>query len=143
MNLSFREYLKLEEADPKKKKDVPDFQDMASKILGVDPKDRIGQVYVGSDVQDGKDGWNVVPMVVGTPTFDKYGKITGNKMELKTKLRGQRMMRRYEKQGDKWIDKGRENTPNKKTWLPADVISQWINQGAENGAQGGGAVPGM
>ena len=146
IDLSFRKY--LEEADPKKE-DKPEFQDMASKLLGIDPEDRKG-VYLGADVQDGGMAWNIVPMVMGDPTYDKYGKITGNKMKLMTHLPGQRMMRRYSMQGKKWVDMGREDSANKKSWLPVDIIDKWINQGAENGSQGGagggmpgGGVPGL
>jgi len=147
-NLSFKEYLSLIEiaTEKKRKGDTPEFQDMASRILGIDPKDREKQVYVAADVQDGKSGWNAVPMVMGKATM-KDGKVTGNRMKILTNLKGNRLTRKFAKQGEEWIDMGREASPSRKRWFPANVIDKWLNQGAEGGGGGGmgglGGPPGL
>jgi len=142
-NLSFKEYL-LETEE--KRKPEPEYQDLASRILGIEPKDREKQVYVAADVQDGRDGYNLVPMVMGKATV-KNGKVIGNKLKMLTNLKGNRSVRKFTKQGEEWVDMGRELSPNRNRWLPVDVVDKWINQGAEGGGMGGmgmgGGPPGL
>ena len=140
-DLSFKEYLALTEIAAEKSQKPPEFQDMASRLLGIDPEDREKQVYVAADVQDGEHGWNAVPMVMGKVT-KKNGKVVGNQVKLLTNVKGNRLTRKFRKDGDEWEDMGRESAPARKRWLPADVIDKWTNQGAEGG-MGMGGPPGL
>jgi hypothetical protein len=134
-NLSFKEYLKVVEEKE------PEYQDLASRILGIEPEDREKQVYVAADVQDGKRGWNALAMTMGK-AVKKDGRVVGNHINLLTRLPGQRTTRRFVKRGDKWADMGREDGQNRELFVPAKVANQWINQGAQGGA-GMGGPPGL
>lgn len=131
MELSFRQYLEKRDGE---------FQNLAWRMLGIPPKVRQGQVYMGADVQGDDDAENVVPMVVDK-VYKKQGKPAGVRAKIMGDLEGNTSTNSYVKDKDgNWVEIGKNKFGNRKRYLPNDTFSKWINQGAEMGVVGGGPI---